>query len=277
MTISIDPVAGNHRGARVTAERVPSSLERPAAAGQRRGRSGWADRQQVINWGIARPQAARQPPLAAQANIGAGCALWDGERVPRSRHGRRDRAIPPPAAALAMPCCRSPIISRTAMTAAGGSPSGATRQRHRRRCGRRSASAATRASPELGIRALSRRQPGSGPARRDLRHISTSARRAPGEVRSLQAFVAGSAQPAGVRWRWTIGALAAAAVLVLGAAFGWLCAPGQPAAGGVISRRKRLGDARQPGIARRRGRAGAFRTESGSRRAVPDRASVSAV
>ena len=48
------------------------------------------------------------------------------------------------------------------------------------------------------------------------------------EVRDLQAFVAGSTQPAGVRWRWTVGALAAAAVLVLGAAFGWLSRPDSP-------------------------------------------------
>jgi hypothetical protein len=48
------------------------------------------------------------------------------------------------------------------------------------------------------------------------------------EVRDLQAFVAGSTQPARVRWRWTVGALAAAAVLVLGATFGWLSRQDSP-------------------------------------------------
>jgi hypothetical protein len=48
------------------------------------------------------------------------------------------------------------------------------------------------------------------------------------EVRDLQAFVARSIPPAGLRWKWTTGALAAAAVLVLGVALGWLSRSDSP-------------------------------------------------
>jgi hypothetical protein len=48
------------------------------------------------------------------------------------------------------------------------------------------------------------------------------------EVRDLRAFVAGSIAPGRGRWPWTVGALAAAAVLVLGVAFGWLARPDSP-------------------------------------------------
>jgi hypothetical protein len=42
------------------------------------------------------------------------------------------------------------------------------------------------------------------------------------EVRDLQAFIARSTPAGGRRWRWTAGALAAAAVLIVGIALGWL-------------------------------------------------------
>jgi hypothetical protein len=48
------------------------------------------------------------------------------------------------------------------------------------------------------------------------------------EVRDLRAFVASSIAPARARWTWTLGALAAAAVLVLGVAFGWLARRDSP-------------------------------------------------
>ena len=48
------------------------------------------------------------------------------------------------------------------------------------------------------------------------------------EVRDLRAFAAGSIAPAGRRWTRTLGALAAAAVLVLGVAFGWLARRDSP-------------------------------------------------
>ena len=48
------------------------------------------------------------------------------------------------------------------------------------------------------------------------------------EARDLQAFVADAVRPSSVGWRWTVGALAAAAVLVLGITLGWLPRTGSP-------------------------------------------------
>jgi hypothetical protein len=48
------------------------------------------------------------------------------------------------------------------------------------------------------------------------------------DIRDLRAFVAESIRPAFLRWRWSLGALAAAAALVVGVAFGWLSRSDSP-------------------------------------------------